>query len=548
MRKEERVRKTVPYFLQILVFAVFAANLQAEDLLKVTVVNNSDDYSDDQVYVQMVGTDPNGSGQLGYVNLDTSAWTASALSDNTVTAPGGPWPYKFTDYSKKLTELKSEGPHTWSFQMPHIISGRVYISFEKPAYFHVNAGPALAYPSALNSNLPNYSIVFDKIELDWQNGQLPFMNTTTVDFFSISFKLELKDSGTSLGQAGFTKTRKAIIDELTALASPWQNCVVKNSGDAVVRFVAPQLLSDPNPFANYFDSYINDIYTYYKTNILTLSNLPDVETWSATGQVDGSGVFTFTVDGTGETVTIDNLVGQGKHIFGCDGAGYLFTTGSDSIQRQGIIRQMGAALNRSVLYNIKDSSTWWGDPANFYNQTITNHYSKILHEGAYNGYCYGFPYDDVGHYDTGITGNATEAIITIQSMSAGGSPSGQSYPIDLTLNKSTFSATDTISVTANIEQVSTRFYPAIWIETPGGQNLYYERGKGFHSSPTPYLGMTPVVVNSPISGYPIATNVRFRAAPGIYYINAAAVDAAQTTSASNIVYIDDVDRVQATVQ
>lgn len=533
------MKKTVSRLATILILAACSSTVHASDLLKVTIVNNSDQYTDDQVYVQMVGTDPGGSGNYGHVDLDTSTWTEMSAADNTVTPPGGPWPESYTNYSKKLSEMTSEGPHAASFNMPRIISGRIYVSFEQPAYFHVNSATDYAAPSSVNPSLPNYQIVFDKVEMDWENGKEPFLNTTTVDFFSIGFMLELKLADGTSQQRGFIQTRKRIMDNLTALPAIWQNGVVMN-GSSVVRFNAPQVLSAPNPFADYFDSYVTDCWNYYSTTPLTLQNPPDTAAWNATGQVTG-GVFTFNVANPApEVVTINNLVGQSIHIFGCDGAGYLFTTGSDSIAKQGIITQMGAALNRGVLKNIPDSSTWWNDPNQFYQQEPTNLYSKVLHEAAYEGYCYGFPYDDVGNFSTGVTGNATEAIITIQSM-------GDRFPIQLTPNKTVFSTQDRISVTADVEPIATRFYPVVWVEMPNGKSLYYVKGKGFYSSPKPYLSGGPFVLKKPISNFPVLS-AGFKVPEGAYKLNGGGVDAAQTKSVKNLIYIGGIDRTQLTVQ
>lgn len=532
------MKKTVSYMAAVLVIAAYSPVVMASDLLKVTIVNNSDQYTDDQVYVQMVGTDPGGSGDYGHVDLDTSTWMAMSPADNTVTPPGGPWPQTYTNYSKTLSELTSAGAHTGYFYMPHIISGRIYVSFEQPAYFHVYSATSYDAPSSVNPSLPNYTIVFDKVELDWQNGQEPFMNTTTVDFFGISFMLDLQLTDGTSQQRGFTQTRQQIMNNLIALPAIWQNGLVTN-GASVVRFNAPQVLSAPNPFADYFDSYVTECWNYYSTNQLTLQNPPNTTAWNATGQVLG-GVFTFTVAGTGEVVTINNLVGQSVHIFGCDGAGYLFTTGSDSIAKQGIITQMGAALNRGVLKNIPDSATWWNDPNQFYQQEPTNLYSKVLHEAAYQGYCYGFPYDDVGNFSTGVTGNATGAVITIQSMS-------NQFPIQLTPNKTTFSTQDRISVTADVEPIATRFYPVVWLDMPNGKSLYYVKGKGFYSSPKPYLSGGPFILRKPINNFPVLS-AGFKVPAGAYRLNGAAVDATKTKSVKNLVYIGGVDRTQLTVQ
>lgn len=478
------MRSAIPYLLVILILTATAPCLLAGNLLKVAILNDSDAYSDDQVYVQMLGLDPAGSGNNGHVDLATSTWMGISESDNTVVPPGGPWPQAlYTGYASRLSDLTCEGLHSYSFNMPHIISGRIYISFMQPAYFHINPGPALEEPSAVNTSLPNYPIIFDKIELDWENGEDPFLNTTTVDFFSISFMLDLKlADGTSLSR-GFTNSRQAIMSALQALPAVWQNGMVYN-GSTAVRFVAPQKLNDTTPFASYFDSYVNQCWGYYTGgNTLTLQNLPNTTPWSATGQVVG-GVFTFTVGGTGEVVTILNLAGQSAHIFGCDGAGYLQTTGTDSIARQGIITTMAAALNRGVLYNIADSSTWWNDPTKFYAQEPTNLYSKVLHQAAYQGLCYGFPYDDVGNFSTGVQGNATEADITIQAMS----DQPVVHTVQLNTNKTDFSTSDSISVTVDVTQaINTPFYPAFYLTLPSGQRLYIVAGNKLTPSVSAFL-------------------------------------------------------------
>ena len=133
--------------LAVAIFASAAPVLHADDLLKVVILNDSHTYPDDQVYVQMLGLDPSGTGKNGHVDLATSTWKPISTADNTVRPLGGPWPHdRYTGYARRLSELTHETLHASSFHMPRIISGRVYISFEQPAYFHVNTGPALEEP------------------------------------------------------------------------------------------------------------------------------------------------------------------------------------------------------------------------------------------------------------------------------------------------------------------------------------------------------------------------------------------------------------------
>jgi hypothetical protein len=539
------MKRAIAFVAGIVTIAASEAGLLAADLLKVTILNDSDAYSDDQIYVQVLGLDPSGSGTNGHVDLATSTWVAISENDNTVVPPGGPWPQTtYTGYAQKLTELTPTGLHTYYFNMPNIISGRVYVSFEQPVYFHVNPGPALETPSAVDPTLPNYPIIFDKVELDWQNGQDPFLNTTTVDFFSISFMLDLQLLDGTSQSRGFTKTRQAIMTDLQALPDPWQHGMVQN-GSTAVRFVAPNKLLDTSPFTDYFDSYVTACWDYYTTNVLTLENLPNATPWQATGQVVAD-VFTFTVAGTDETVTINNLAGQSNHVFGCDGPGYLFTTGSDSIGRQGIITTMGAALNRGVIYDgqtgIADTTTWWNNPGLFYAQAPTNLYSKTLHEDAYQGYCYGFSFDDVGNFSTGVQGNAAGALITIQAMS----DQPVVHTVDIKPDKTLFSTTDTIQVLVDVTQaISTPFYPVFYITLPSGTKLYLTQGNALTTAPSAYLAKrmgrksvpVKIAVPAPESNLQLFSASFRNIPPGEYILQGGAVNAQTPFLNGNINWI-----------
>jgi outer membrane protein assembly factor BamB len=123
-------------------------------------------------------------------------------------------------------------------------------------------------------------------------------------------------------------------------------------------------------------------------------------------------------------------------------------------------------------------------------------------------------------------------------------------PIDLTPDKATFATTDRISVTANVWPISIPCYPFVRVLMADGRTLYYERGRGFINSPTPYLGFErgPLTVASSILGYPVLSAGFSGIAVGTYYLEGGAVDATQTTSASNLVYIGTVDREALVVQ
>jgi len=123
-------------------------------------------------------------------------------------------------------------------------------------------------------------------------------------------------------------------------------------------------------------------------------------------------------------------------------------------------------------------------------------------------------------------------------------------PIDLKPNKTAFGTTDSLSVLADVEPISTKCYPFIRVTMADGQVRYFERGKGFRKSPTPYLGFSAgaITVGARIVNYPVLSASFNGLTPGVYLLEGGAVNATKTTSVSNLVYVNPVDREVLTVQ
>ena len=95
---------------------------------------------------------------------------------------------------------------------------------------------------------------------------------------------------------------------------------------------------------------------------------------------------------------------------------------------------------------------------------------------------------------------------------------------DLTPNKTVFSTTDRLEVSADVQAISSPFFPFVRLVKPGGETLYYVRGKGLTARPSAYLEGGPFVLKGPISGYPVL-ETEFTGVPaGTYYLEGGAVD------------------------
>lgn len=162
----------------------------------------------------------------------------------------------------------------------------------------------------------------------------------------------------------------------------------------------------PNVFKNtYYDAYIDDIWTYFTTNELQVGG-PDLKgTW--VGKVT-AGNLVFTPPSSlagGEPIAFAKPTA--KQIFLCSvGAtkanGGPCVVGCDQTIPVGLISYvLQAAFNRSVSaetlglgLNTSPVSPNCAKSAKFYENAITNYYSKYIHENSYEGKAYAFPSDD----------------------------------------------------------------------------------------------------------------------------------------------------------
>ncbi|MFE6991914.1 beta-1,3-glucanase family protein, partial [Streptomyces pharetrae] len=99
-------------------------------------------------------------------------------------------------------------------------------------------------------------------------------------------------------------------------------------------------------------------------------------------------------------------------VFGCH---KLLDAPNDEV-RGPISRTLCAGFNRSTLLanpNQPDSSS-----AGFYQDPVTNHYARIIHERMTDGKAYAFAFDDVGHHESLVhDGAPQQAYLTLDPLS-----------------------------------------------------------------------------------------------------------------------------------
>jgi hypothetical protein len=217
-----------------------------------------------------------------------------------------------------------------------------------------------------------------------------YANISFVDFVSLPISLSLTNtSGKTQTVPGLPTGGLSTINSLlqaqtkTDGCKGWGNLIVRNSAGNILRALSPNNgnILRPGDFGNYFDPYVNAVLAQY-----------------ASGQT-----FTCTVNGqvyTGHTTPSSSgaAITIGPEVFPRPSTTDIFSsntgpfvTGGDSL-RNVMIPQLAAAFNRSTLLA---ANAMPAPLVAFYQNAITNHYARIVHQVVTDGMGYAFPYDDV---------------------------------------------------------------------------------------------------------------------------------------------------------
>lgn len=381
------------------------------NLFPIKIVNTSG-RPDDQVYVTVIGRFPEQENMhiMGRLDFESSELVPIRVADNDPQNDD-----KCTSYYRKLTDLTYVAENTYSFYMPRIASARMYISIDKPVYFHVNEEPAgLAEPSVLAENevKSGFDTIYDIIEITWLHDQDLFVNTSNVDFLSIPFRIQMNLKDGSSVVRGYTKTRSEIFQLAENMGAPWNGNIVRNAQGEPLRFLGGTfgLITGSVP-EDYLRTAIDNAWEHFKTVPInthfegwTLQNgyvnANEELHITASHPAHGSESFTVAKPTTREGFASEGVLAQG------------------SIIERKIQAFIGAAINRGVLADI---NSWWNWNS-YYQDTPANlgrynKYSELLHSISIEGRCYGFSYDDVNGLDSSIwLPNEKELIITIPEL------------------------------------------------------------------------------------------------------------------------------------
>jgi len=264
--------------------------------------------------------------------------------------------------------------------------GRIWFSIDQPLTFLVNPGPALVEPSVTNPADPNINIKWSFAEFTFNSAEL-FANISYVDFVCLPISLTLYTATGSpqhvsgIPSDGLERVCNGLRAQSARDGRRWQDLIVQRNGQNL-RALSPNngIILHNDWFATYWPSYVDQVWARYSNQNLT------VNTQAGFGSPSGRVI--------NNVLTFGNITFQrptSADIFSCSTG--PFATGSNA-EKNAIIPRLAAGFNRSTLL-LSDVLPAPVQPSQYYQNPITNHYSRIVHNANLDGRGYAFPYDDV---------------------------------------------------------------------------------------------------------------------------------------------------------
>lgn len=345
------------------------------EMLDSVFVNRS---STDTVYAYVVGLDPS-----------DNAWMMVSSDGAGTYKP----PVPSIDHTEITTDcaipLNAIGAAGKAISIPHLNSGRIFFSYDQKMHFYMNKNGGFVMPSQTNVDDPNIDIQWTFCEFSLNNVEI-YGNISFVDMLSIplAFKLEVGDNtGTQyvegLPNGAMAQVATKLLAQKAIDGSDWDQCLYRDSSDNLIRILSPNSVVQiyPTAFETYLDPYIDAVWSKYASEPLTVDTQRGdwgVDTGNIVGGVlDFGGGMTFAKPSTAS-------------IWSCSTSPW--TTGND--EQGNLTARITAAFNRTTLL-LNSNQPDAEDATTYYKNSLTNHYSRIVHSMSYGQLGYAFPYDDV---------------------------------------------------------------------------------------------------------------------------------------------------------
>ncbi|RSN48630.1 sugar hydrolase [Streptomyces sp. WAC 04229] len=288
------------------------------------------------------------------------------------------------------------------------LSGRIYFSYGQKLDFRLTTG-GLVQPAVQNPSDPNRNILFNWSEYTLNDAGL-WLNSTQVDMFSAPYTVGVQRGDGSVTSAGKLEAGgyNAVFNALRAQPG-WGGLIQTRPDGTVLRALSPLYGLETGALpASVLNDYINRVWQKYATSTLTVTPFGNQPNTKYFGRVSGN-VMNFT-NGSGAVVTSFQKP-DASSVFGC----HRLLDAPNDLVRGPISRTLCAGFNRSTLLSNPNQP----DPsaANFYKDSVTNHYARIIHDRMADGKAYAFAFDDVGNHESLVhDGNPVQAQLTLDPL------------------------------------------------------------------------------------------------------------------------------------
>ena len=372
-------------------------------VLPCSFVNN---YPSDSVKVYINGQDPN----------NDYAWVF-VLPDGTFYYPPSTTSSSPVSFNQDVSISLGNQGSTTSVTMPgYLSSGRIYAA-AGDLDFEVVAGGGLVVPSANNPDDPSAGLDWGFAEFTNGGGGI-YADVSYIDVVGIPIGIGLTGaSGTQtvLGTTSDTVSSvcAALVAQTAIDGQPWNELCFENSDGTPLRVIAPgdYISIDASAFEDYFTSYIEQVWTYYTTNILTINTQESYGEVSC--QVVGANLTCSGGDSWGYAQPNAN------DIFGCNSG--PFENAGNGLHLA-IVPRLCAAFNRGTLLMTGGDVQPSLSPDSYYTADAPfNYFSKFIHEYEIDNIGYAFAYDDVAPDGVeAVSGTIVDADPTYFTMVIGG--------------------------------------------------------------------------------------------------------------------------------
>lgn len=331
-------------------------------------------------------------------------------------------PYYFINTTDESSDFHSQVDvdGNISFTLPtYVSSARLYVSQDKLRFGTNVGGPSdgLVEPSSTNKALPEYNITWQFIEFTYGEGNF-VLNPSYVDFASMSLDLTVQPgTGASssnvpgLGAGALDKICLALQDQAQRDNQSWGSLCLKDDNGRNLRAISPNQYLAIHPddrMRTYYDDYVHRVWNRYSDQNLTINTQDngsgekveqgrdftcrvkpeDHRLWCGDADVPGE-AYSF------RKPTTPEIMGcvQGSQDQGSEDISPFTVTGQNQSL---IVPRLCAAFTRSTLLlkggNVQPNSDI--TDGQYYTDSITNHYSRIIHENLVGHIGYAFAYDD----------------------------------------------------------------------------------------------------------------------------------------------------------